>query len=137
MALADRARRADAEARVLLRRRGAPLKVAVPRGEAEAQEAQVMAASDLWEWLLSEIRQALDLLSPEGYLTTATEARPTVQTAAELLLTLQHPDITAFAQHLLASHDPIFVTLLSPKYLRVMSYPPWFCERTSSAAEGD
>jgi hypothetical protein len=118
---AERARRAETEAHTPTRRRGAPLKVPVPREEAEAQEAQALTTYDLWTWLLRELRQALEPLTPDGRLQTTPAARATVQTAAELLLLLAHPDVTPFAQHLLAQVD----ALIAPLAWLEQTLAPW------------
>ena len=67
--LAERARRAMAEAQGTQRRRGPHLKVTVALPEAAAQEAQAINTYDLFVWLLGEIRQALEPLSVTGGLT--------------------------------------------------------------------
>lgn len=94
---AERARRADREARGLVRRRGPQLKVKVPLPQAAAQEAQAITTFDAWEWLLGEIRQALEPLTPDYRVVTVAETQATIETALELLRELHQPDITAFA----------------------------------------
>lgn len=100
MRSAERARRADLEARGCIRRRGRPLKVETPLPQAEAQEAQAIATYDAWCWLLGEIRQALEPFTPDGALRTVGEAQATLETAIVLLKELGHRDITAFADDL-------------------------------------
>lgn len=97
---AERARRAEREAQAPKRRRGKPLQAILPRAQAEAQEAEAIALYDLWGWLVGEVRQALEPISPQGGLTRVAQARATLQTAAELLLALPHAEVAAFAQHL-------------------------------------
>lgn len=97
MERAERARRADLEARGLLRRRGPRLKVKVPLPQAEAEETQAIATFDAWCWLLGEIRQALEPLTATGHLCSVAESKATLEAAVELLKELNHPDITAFA----------------------------------------
>ena len=46
--LADRARRAEQETQAPKRRRGRPLRVTVPRAQAEAQESQAIATFHAW-----------------------------------------------------------------------------------------
>lgn len=96
---AERARRAEREARATKRRRGRPLKVRVPLPQAEAEEAQALETYDLWCWLLQEIRQALEPITHERLVSLA-ETKATLTTAVALLKELNHPDITAFADDL-------------------------------------
>jgi hypothetical protein len=100
MQLAERARRAVAEAQAQRRRRGPHLKVTVPLPEAAAQEAQAIQTYDLFVWLLSEVRQALEPLSTSDRLATVTTARCTVETALELLSTLPGATIQTLVQQL-------------------------------------
>lgn len=100
MESAERARRADLEARGLLRRRGPRLKVQVPLPEAESAEAIAIARSDHWAWLLREVRLALEPITPTRRLATVAQAQATVEAAVALLKELNHPDITAFANDL-------------------------------------
>lgn len=97
IATADRARRAALEAQGLIRRRGRRLKVKVPLPQAEVEEAQAIATYDHWCWLLGEMRQALEPLTPAGRLVAVVEAQATLETALDLLKELNHSDITAFA----------------------------------------
>lgn len=97
---AARARQADLEARGLLHRHGRPLKISVPWPQAQLQEAQAIARYDNWNWLLREIRLALEPLTPTHHLAAAAETQATLETALALLRELDHPDITAFAADL-------------------------------------
>lgn len=97
---AERARRADLEAQGIIHRRGRHLKVQMPLAQAEAQEAQAIATFDAWSWLLGEIRQALEPLTPAGGLRAVAETQATLETAMELLKELGQCDITAFADDL-------------------------------------
>ncbi len=110
IATADRARRADLEARGLRRRRGRRLKITTPLSQTEVEEAQAMETFDLWSWLLGEIRQALEPITATGHLVSVTKTKATVETAVELLKELGHSDITAFADDLQAK----LPTLLAP-----------------------
>jgi len=96
----ERARRADLEARGIIRRRGRRLKVKVSWPQAEVEEAQAVETFDTWCWLLGEIRQALEPITPAYYVVSVTDAQATLETALELLRELNHPDITAFADGL-------------------------------------
>jgi hypothetical protein len=85
MESAERTRRADLEARGLIRRRGPRLKVKAPLPQAEAEEAQAIARFDNWCWLLGEIRQALEPITPNGHICSVAETRTTLMAAVELL----------------------------------------------------
>jgi len=96
----ERARRADLEARGLLRRCGRRLKIKVPLPQAQVEEAQAIATFDTWSWLLAEVRQALEPLTPTHHLGSAVKTKATVETAVGLLKELGQADITAFADDL-------------------------------------
>jgi len=100
METAARARWADLEARGIIRRRGRRLKIKVPLPQAEIEEAQAIALFDHWCWLLSEVRLALEPITPAYRIVSVAETKATVETAVELLKELNHPDITAFADDL-------------------------------------
>jgi hypothetical protein len=93
---AERARRADLEARGIIRRRGRPLKIKVPLPQAEVEEAQAVEIFDLWCWLLGEIRQALEPITPAYHVVSVAETQATLETALELLKELEHSGITSF-----------------------------------------
>jgi len=97
---AERARRADREARGIERRRGPRLKIQVSLPQAESEEAQAIATFDLWCWLIGEIRQALEPITPAHRIVSVAETQATLETALELLRELNHPDITALADDL-------------------------------------
>jgi hypothetical protein len=97
---AERARRADLEARGIIRRRGRRLKIKVPLSQAEIEEAIAIETFDNYCWLLSEIRQALEPITPDGRIISVVETKATIETAVELLKELNHSDITAFADDL-------------------------------------
>jgi hypothetical protein len=111
IATADRARRADLEARGLRRRRGRRLKITTPLPQAEVEEAQAMETFDLWRWLLGEVRQALEPITATGHLVSVTKTKATVETAVELLKELCHSDITAFADDLQAKLPALLAPL--------------------------
>ena len=94
---AERARRADLEARGIIRRRGRRLKIKVPLPQAEIEEAQAIELFGNWCWLLSEVRLALEPITPAHNIVSVAETKATVETAIELLRGLEHPDITTFA----------------------------------------
>lgn len=93
----ERARRADLEARGIIRRRGPRLKIKVPLPQAEVEETQTIETFDNWYWLLGEIRQALEPITPDHRLVSVIETKATLYSAIELLRELNHTSITAFA----------------------------------------
>ena len=109
---AERARRAEREAQAPKRRRGRPLKVKVPRAQAEAQEQQAIAIYDGWQWLIGEVRQALEPLTPEGQLNRVAEAQATLETAITLMRELGHEAVTSSAQQLQAHLEELLAPLV-------------------------
>jgi len=97
---AERARRADLEARGIIRRRGRRLKIKVPLPQAEIEETKAIALFDNWCWLLSEVRLALEPITPAHDIVSVAETKASLETAVELLKELNHPNITAFANDL-------------------------------------
>jgi len=104
---AERARQANLEARGVIRRRGRRLKIKVPLPQAEIEETCAIEAFDNYCWLLSEIRQALEPITPDGRIVSMVETKATINTAVELLKELNHPDITALANDL---HEEDFLS---------------------------
>ena len=96
----ERARRADLEARGIIRRRGRRLKIKVPLPQAQVEEAKSIEVFDHWCWLLSEIRLALERITPAHGIVSVVETKATIETAIELLKELDHSGITAFADDL-------------------------------------
>lgn len=96
--LAERARRAEQERLSVKGRVGRPLKVKVPREQAEKKEELSIDLYDSWLWLWAEIRQSLEPINRQGELTNVEQSQETIETAVELLLELQHKEITAFAK---------------------------------------
>jgi nucleotide-binding universal stress UspA family protein len=119
---AERARRAEQEAQAPKRRRGRPLTLNVTPSQAEAQARQAIDHYDGWAWLFSEVRQALEPFNIRGELASAQQARQTLETAAELLMSLNIPEVTTFAQkHILGHLDE----LLAPLEWLEQSLAPW------------
>lgn len=94
---AERARQAEREARGIIRRRGRRLKIKTPLPQAEVEEAQTIEVFDTWCWLLSEIRQVLEPITPVCHIVSVAVTQATLETALELLKELKHTDITSFA----------------------------------------
>lgn len=119
---AERARRAEQEAQALKRRPGRPLTVKVPCSEAEAQEDQAIDHYERWVWLFDEVRQALEPFNVEGELSSSQQARQTLETAAELLISLNIPEVTTFAQKQVLNHLDEF---LAPLEWLEQTLAPW------------
>lgn len=97
---AERARRADLQDRGLLPRRGRRLTVKVPLAQAQIEAAQAIATFDTWSWLLAEVRQVLEPITPTHLLVSAAQTQATLETAITLLKEMGQADITAFADDL-------------------------------------
>lgn len=120
--VAEKVRRADLEARAIQKRSGRPLKVALTLPEAHAQENQAIAQYEVWHWLFAEIRQALEPFDQHGQLNDPVLARQTIETAAELLLSLNLAKVTSFvSKKVLAPLD----TLLSALIWLAEALAPW------------
>ena len=119
--LAERAKRAQQEQNLPKRRRGAPLKVKLALPEAEVQEDQAIQHLDDWEWLLTEIRQALEPFDWQGRMASAQQARQTIVTALELLETLNNPTIRDFTEPFAKKLDE----LLAPLEWLEQALAPW------------
>lgn len=107
----ERARRAQQEQEMPKRRKGAPLKVKVELPQAEAEEQKAMAQLDAWEWLFHEIRQALEPITPQGRVASGKQVRQTLETALELLKTLESATIQAFSNQLSEKLDELIAPL--------------------------
>lgn len=111
LAAAERVRRAEREAQRPTRRRGRPLQVPTTRADAEAREQQAITTYDLYTWLIAEVRRGLEPLNAAGRLTTAAQARATIQTAVALLRDLGAPAVTRWAAQLLARLEELVAPL--------------------------
>jgi hypothetical protein len=72
----------------------------VPLPQAQVEEAQAIATFDTWSWLLTEVRQALEPLTPTHHFVSGAKTKASVETAVGLLKELGHADLTAFAHDL-------------------------------------
>ena len=97
---AERARRAELQAQGLIRRRGRRLTSKVPWAQAQVEATQAIATYDTWAWLLAEVRQALEPLTPSHQLVVVAKTKASLETAMALFKELGHADITAFADDL-------------------------------------
>ena len=117
----ERARKAQQEQSQPKRRKGAPLKVKVALPEAEAKECQAIKHLDTWEWLLHEIRQALEPIDCQKQIAASQSARRTISTALELLETLNNETIREFTQSLTEKLDE----LIAPIEWLEQALAPW------------
>lgn len=76
-----------------------------------AREQHAIALFDLWSWLLSEIRQALQPITHTGQIQDPLLAQDTFVTAIDLLNALNHQDVSHFATQLLAHQPDLFAPL--------------------------
>ena len=111
MEAAERARRAYLEARGLLRRLCPHRKVKVPLSQAECEAATALARCDQWHWLLQEVRQALEPITPAHRLVSVAATKASVETAVTLLKELGQAGITAFADDLQAKLPELLAPL--------------------------
>ena len=117
---ADRAQAYAAEQACEKPRQGRRRKAVGSLPEAEQQQALAVDRFDRWAWLFSEVRLALEPV--HGYrFNGSTTARETLVAASELLLTLDHPDVIAFATHLMKNLD----SLLAPLCWREQQLAAW------------
>jgi hypothetical protein len=111
---ADKVQRAELEAQSPKRRPGRPLKVKVQKSLAEAQAhaEQTMDRYDWFIWLQKEIRQAIEPWSSTDMLTSAQQARETMETAIALLKELEDTNINIYAEKLLKHEDELLAPLV-------------------------
>ena len=119
--VAERARRARQEQDVPKRRKGAPLKVKLELPQAESEEHQAIERLDAWEWLFHEIRQAIEPINTEGQIASSKQVRQTVETALELLNTLNNETIQVFTNQLSEKLDE----LVAPLEWLEQALAPW------------
>jgi hypothetical protein len=122
MEIAERAKQATEEAQAPKRRQGRPLKVKVSLPEAQAQEEQAIDRYDAWKWLFGEVRQALEPFNAQGELASAERVRQTLETAAELLISLNVPKATTFTQKQVLGH---LDELVAPLEWLEQTLTPW------------
>ena len=73
--------------------------------EAEAREMAAIDTFDNWNWLLTQLRQALEPVTPAGQLASTTLIRETALIIAELMQQLNRDDLTEFATSIIAKLD--------------------------------
>ena len=101
--IADRAQRADEQAKCPIRRRGRPLKVDVSLSDAQAQEQEAIDTYDLFVWLMTEIQSALSPVAPNGELADFSTNRETVIAAAELISEFSDHKAKALSRQILTN----------------------------------
>jgi hypothetical protein len=110
MEITQRTRNAQAD-RQLPPHRGRPWAVTSQLPQAEADEQQALTQLSGWEFLLQEIRRALEPWDAQGYLTHPAHVRQTLLTAIDLLHCLEPTTIHAFADGLLDKLDELLAPL--------------------------
>jgi len=101
---AERAQAYAAQQAEISCRVGRPRQATPPVPETAQQQDLAIELFDLWTWLLSEVRFALEPV--HGYrINDSATARETLVVASDLMQQLDHPDITAFAARLLQNLD--------------------------------
>jgi len=109
---ADKARRAEEESQLPKRRKGRPLKVQRSLAEAESYQQQAINRYDWFIWLHQEIRQVLEPWTSSYMLTSAQQARETLETAVSLLQELGDANISSYASKLLKHQDELLAPLV-------------------------
>jgi hypothetical protein len=98
------ARKVEQQAQDPKPRRGRPKSCKVSYAEAQRLESQAIERYDTWCWLLDELRQALKPFNARGELASASKARQTLETVAELLKSLDVTKAYAFARWQILGH---------------------------------
>jgi hypothetical protein len=107
MRQADRVQAYAAEQAEGKRRVGRPRQaVGADVDTADQQQMLAIAQFDLWAWLLSEVRFALEPVHGDRLNDSAT-ARAALEVASDLMQALDQPDIAAFATRLLKNLDAL------------------------------
>jgi len=119
--VAEQARYWEQRAQGPKHRGGRRPKNLVSRPEAEAQEAQAIALYDLWQWLVREIRQALEPIDARGRLRPVAAVRADLEVAIELLEMLNDKKVKAQTHKLVKHLDD----LLAPLARLEQQLAPW------------
>jgi hypothetical protein len=107
---AERCRRAEAHAEH--RRKGRPIKVQKSLSEAQAQEQEAISRYDSLVWLFQEIRQTLEPWTTEYMVTSAQQAKETLETAVTLLKELGDDKVREYAQDLMKHEEELLAPLV-------------------------
>ena len=78
-------------------RRGRPHKCSLSWAEAQQQEVQAIESYDNWSWLLRELRQTLEPITPAAQVACPETVRHTLLLITDLMQQLNRRDITDFA----------------------------------------
>ena len=119
--LSERAKRAEREAQQPQARHGRPLKVALSAEEAGQLEAQALDTHAHFSWLLAEIRQMLEPITPDNRIQDPSLAGELIETAISLLETLPGKKLGDFAEKLALHLDE----LLAPLVWLHQTLAPW------------
>ena len=108
---AEKAVRAEQEARQPTRRKGRPLNAELTAEEALRKETQAIATYDHFCWLLAEVRQALEPITHLHRLQRPHQAQQVVETAIELIRLLPGKKLAGFARQLQDHLDELLAPL--------------------------
>jgi hypothetical protein len=113
LSVAEKARRAEQEAQAAKRRKGRPLKSGLSYAETAPVADQASYLYDAWSWLFRELRHTCQLTQPSGRLFQLEPLRQSLAAILDLMVSLQVPAITTFANHLLELRDLILAPFVS------------------------
>lgn len=82
--------------------RGRPRLSKLSLEEAEAQEMVAIDTFDNWNWLLKQLRQRLEPITPAGQIASTAAIRETLQVITDLMQQLNRDDIGKFATSVIA-----------------------------------
>lgn len=142
---ADKARPAAAEAGQTHRRRRRGRKIGLSLEATVRQETRALATHDHFAWLLSEIRQVLEPVTPDHRLQDPQLVQATLAAACELLESLPGKKLTTFAGQLRDHLDELLAPLVwlqehlaawrnhLPPALEAWMISAWRCGRPQAA----
>jgi len=113
IAQAYRARSVEQEAQGPQRRRGPRRRRKVDYAQAYEQESQAIEHYEAWVWLLEEVHQALAPFDAHGKRNPLLQARQTLQTIAQLMISLGVARAKSFAHWQLLGHLEELLTPLA------------------------
>ncbi|MGB6380338.1 MAG: hypothetical protein WBF55_07210 [Syntrophobacteria bacterium] len=111
METTEQSRRVEQEAAMDKRRQGRPCKANLLLAAAVGQEEQAIDTFDLWCWLLGEVRQALEPITPAGHLSNSLQVHETIQVATMLMRELARQDVGHFADKVMAHLDELLAPI--------------------------
>jgi hypothetical protein len=104
--------RAQWESQLPKHRQGRPLKVETSLAEAQAYQQESINRYDCFIWLHQEIRQVLEPYTSQYILTSAQQAKETLETAVSLLKELGDDNISSYANKLLKHEDELLAPMV-------------------------